>query len=159
MRSSWLGSGGTPLIIKTENTRTIWDCRDLIPHPNRLFGGREVDMAFLLEVRDSGRLPDPPTMTAALKSQTELRLSVQQLPGPIPANLSCAVHTDSIELKPKVGDLYGFTTSILISLGEPAAPLAYNIAMQPFPVIRILRPDLTLHFSPKPPATSFGLCH
>jgi hypothetical protein len=97
-------------------------------------------------------------MTDVLQSQTELRLSVQQLPGPIPESHVCAEYTESIELNPKVGDLFGFTTPILISLGETGAPLDYNSGWGSLPAIRILRPNLTLHLAPKPPATSFGLC-
>jgi hypothetical protein len=130
---------------------------DLRPEPN-LFIGAEVDMGFLLAARDSGRLPPPPVMTPALESQTNLRLSVQQLLEPIPENLTCSEYTESIELNPKVGDLFGITTPLLISLGESGAPLGYYAKASAFPVIRILRPDLKLHLAPQPPATSFGFC-
>lgn len=130
---------------------------DLKPYPNAFFGG-DVDMAFLLEARDSGRLPPPPEMTATLTSQAELRLSVRQLPGPIPADLSCAVHSEPMNIMPEVGALYGFTTPVLISLGETGAPLTFISTWGAVPVLQILRADLTLHLAPKPPATNYGLC-
>jgi hypothetical protein len=130
---------------------------NLRPEPNEFIGG-DVDMAFLLEARNSGRLPPPPMMTDVQRSKTDLRLSVQQLPAPISGALSCAMYTESIALYPKVGDLYKFTTSVLISLGETGPQLAYNSGWASLPAIRILRPDLTLRLAPKPPATSFGLC-
>lgn len=130
---------------------------DLRPEPSEFIGG-DVDMAFLLEARNSGRLPPPPLMTDALRSKTELRLSVQQLSGPISGALSCRIYTGSIELNPKVGDIYRFTTPVLVSLGETGAPLPFNSGWDPLPVIRILRPALQLRLAPKAPATSFGLC-
>jgi hypothetical protein len=130
---------------------------DLRPEPNEFIGG-EVDMAFLIEARNYGRLPPPPIMTDALRSKTELRLSVQQLSGPSSGATSCAMYAESIELNPEVGDIYKFMTPVLISLGESGAPLAYNSSWASLPSIRILRPDLQLRLSPKPPATSFGLC-
>jgi hypothetical protein len=130
---------------------------DLVPEPHYMVGGN-VNMAFLLEARDSGRLPRPTGMTDVLKSQTELRLSVQQLAAPNSESTTCAEYNESIELNPKVGDIYKFTTPVLISLGKTGAPLAYNSDWASLPGIRILRADLQLRLSPKPPATSFGLC-
>jgi hypothetical protein len=132
---------------------------NLMPEPNGLTGG-DVDVAFLIAARDAGNLPPPPAMTDDLASRTELRLSVQQLSGPIPESLTCAVYTGSVERNPGIGDLFGFTTPILVSLGETGAPLAYNSGWGSFlPMIRILRPHLQLRFAALPPATSFGLCH
>lgn len=130
---------------------------DLMPEPHGFAGG-QVEMSFLLAARDSGRLPPPPIMTDALQSQTELRLSVQQLAGPVPQSHGCAEYAESIELAPKVGDLYKFTTPVLISLGETGAPLAYNSDWGSLPAIRILRADLRLHLAPKTPAASFVMC-
>lgn len=130
---------------------------DLIPEPNGITGG-DVDMEFLLAARDAGRLPPPPVMTAALKSQAELRLSMTQHSGLVPDSLTCAVYTESITLNPATGDIYRLTTPVLVSLGETGAPSAYNAGWGSAPAIRVLRPDLKLHFAPMPPATSFGLC-
>jgi hypothetical protein len=130
---------------------------DLRPAPNEFIGG-DVDMAFLIGARNSGRLPLPPIMTDGLQSKTELRLSVQQISGPISGAPSCDMYTESIELNPRVGDIFGFTTPILISLGENGAPLAYNSGWGSLPAILILRPGLKLRLAQKPPATSFGLC-
>jgi hypothetical protein len=130
---------------------------ELRPAPSEFIGG-DVDMAFLIEARNSGRLPPPPEMTEALASQAELRLSVQQISTPIPASLACAVHSEPLELNPKVGDFYKFTTPILISIGESGTPLPFNAGWGSSPAIRILRAGLHLHLAPKAPATSFGLC-
>ncbi len=130
---------------------------DMKPYPSGTSGG-DMDMAFLLDARNSGRLPPPPVMTTALQAQTELRLSVQEIPGPIPASLSCEEYVRPIEIQPEVGDLYGFKKPILISLGEAGAPLAYNAGWGFLQVIRVLRPDLTLRLAPVPPADRFVLC-
>lgn len=130
---------------------------DLVPIPHLIFGG-EVNMALLLQARKSSRLPPPPEITANLKSQTELRLSIQELAGPIPADLTCESYAEPVALKPKVGDLYGLMTPVRISLGGKARPLTYNSVWSSYPVIRVMRPDLTIHFTPKSPATSFSLC-
>jgi hypothetical protein len=131
---------------------------NLIPELNGFFGGN-LDMDFLLEARNLGRLPPPPLMTPALESQTELRLSAQQLAMPVPPALSCKVYSEPIKLNPRVGDMYGFKSPIRIALGESGAPLDYIPGLGGVRVIRILRPGLTFHFFPKPPSNSFRLCY
>ncbi|MCY7298526.1 MAG: hypothetical protein LH616_04870 [Ilumatobacteraceae bacterium] len=86
---------------------------DISLNPSALVG-REVTIGWLLEASRGGKLPDPPTLSAADRDIIEMRLSISQRSE---SNLiaTCRTETGPIDLDLVKGDVVQFTMSVTLT--------------------------------------------
>ncbi|HEY5170822.1 MAG TPA: hypothetical protein VIK54_03750 [Acidimicrobiia bacterium] len=103
----------------------------LVDHVSRklqpqIASSREKDpsVGFLVDARDSGRLPPPPALTTSRLDEVVVRLGVEQLGAAPPAHVVCRRYDDALVLYPAKGAVYVLRESVAITYRPPDGTVA-----------------------------------
>ena len=133
--------------------------RDVRPLPNA-FITPDLDMGFLIDARDAGKLREPPSgLTPETVEELRVRLGFPQRAEPV-FMASCRIMTEPVEIRPDRGEVFAVRSPIsvrTVSDGGPDGPPAY---LKPADGGRLTAEldDLHLRIGPGFGAKSFEWC-
>lgn len=121
--------------------------RDLQP---QLATTREKDLSvgFIIDARNSGRLPAPPALTTSGRDEIVVRLGVEQRDAAPPSHVNCRRYADTLVLHPAKGAVYVMLESVAITYRPPQGTVAagaVDFAPSKGKLLVIQLPGLELH--------------
>ena len=87
-------------------------------------GDKDLSVGFLIDARNSGRLPGPPALTPSRRDEIVVRLGVEQRDTAPPSHVNCRRYADTLVLHPAKGAVYVMRESVAISYRPPQGTVA-----------------------------------
>jgi hypothetical protein len=135
--------------------------RRLLPYGD-FFRAPMVSMAFLVDARDSGRLPpEPDEVSPSLAEEIRVRLGLYDIDDPyLAVALSCEDHDGPMVIEPEVGDRFAVQGGVRISSAEgaPDRGVEFDALYDAASALEVQLPDLSLEIESIVPGEPFTVC-
>jgi hypothetical protein len=114
---------------------------------------KDPSVGFLVDARNSGRLPTQPALTTSRSDEIVVRLGVEQLAAVPPSDVNCRRYADTLVLHPAKGAVYVLREAVAITFRPPEGTIAAGgvvFAPSRGRLLVIQLPDLELHVAHAP---------